>query len=99
MISREEVKALAHLARLELPESEVDKLCQDLESILGYVAGLKVEATQLDQDRETRTASDNTLRPDTRPHESGIHTEQLLKASPLTRDGYLVVKPIFPQDD
>lgn len=99
MISREEVKNLALLARLELPESEIDKLRQDLGVVLDYVAKLKVEASDLEVKGETRSLSDNTLRSDSSPHESGIYTEALLKASPETRDGYFVVKPIFPQDD
>ncbi len=99
MISREEVKALADLARLELPDSEVDKLRQDLGAVLDYVAKLKVEATDLEPKPETLSGARNTLRPDASPHESGIYTDALLKAAPETRDGYFVVKPIFPQDD
>ena len=95
MVSQAEVNNLAALARLELPETEVEKLRQDLESILGYVARLKVETTTLPNVPEVRALSDNTLRADTVPHEAGIHTERLLAASPLARDGYLVVKPIF----
>ena len=95
MVSRAEVNNLAALARLELPESEVEKLRQGLESILGYVARLKVEASELASVTETRALSDNTLRPDANPHQAGIHTECLLKASPAQKDGYFVVKPIF----
>lgn len=95
MVSREEVSNLATLARLELPEAEVEKLHQDLESILGYVARLKVEASELKSVTEIHALSDNTLRPDANPHQTGINTEQLLKASPATRNNYFVVKPIF----
>lgn len=95
MISRAEVNNLATLARLELPETEVERLCQDLEAILGYVARLKVETDDLASAPPARALSDNTLRTDSEPHEAGIHTERLLAASPATRDGYLVVKPIF----
>jgi|SRR3989344_6924215 len=95
MVSRAEVKNLAVLARLELPEAEAEKLRQDLESILGYVARLKIETIALSRAPQVRALSDNTLRADTAPHQAGIHTERLLAASPATRDGYLAVKPIF----
>lgn len=41
MISDEDVKKLAHLARLNPSEQETHRLRQDLNSILGYVEGLQ----------------------------------------------------------
>lgn len=41
MISPEEVKNLASLARLDLSEAEVAKLPHDLDAILAYVGELK----------------------------------------------------------
>ena len=87
MVSREEVSNLAALARLELPAMEVDKLRQDLVVILGFVVWLKVEASDLSRAPEARALSDNTLRTDSEPHEAGIHTERLLKAIPMQKDG------------
>lgn len=98
MINREEVKNLAALARLELPEAEIEELRRDLESILGYVADLQVKAEDLPAAISVRSLSDNTLRRDAVPHPAGIYTERLLAASPESRNGYLVVKPIFPSD-
>jgi len=98
MIRQEEVINLAVLARLELADSEVEPLCRDLESILGYVARLKVETATLATAPRVRTLADNTLRVDVLPHSAGAFTESLLTASPEHRDGYLVVKPIFSQD-
>lgn len=45
-LSLEEVKSLAVLARLELSETELEKLQQDLDSILGYVDRLQKIDTQ-----------------------------------------------------
>jgi len=98
MISREEVINLAVLARLNLPVSEVDKLCHDLEAILGYVARLKVETTALVTVSQVRTLADNTLRVDNTPHETGVYTGCLLAMSPKQCDDYFVVKPIFSND-
>ena len=98
MIRREEVINLAALARLELRDSEIEPLRHDLEAILGYVARLKVETTSHSSASQPRTLADNTLRVDEQPHPAGVFTEALLAASPEQRDGYVVVKPIFPQD-
>ncbi|MEK7622042.1 MAG: Asp-tRNA(Asn)/Glu-tRNA(Gln) amidotransferase subunit GatC [Patescibacteria group bacterium] len=97
MISREEVVNLAALARLALPEGEVEKLRQDLGSILDYFTRLKVDS-ETNEVTPTRTSADNTLRTDGAPHEAGIHTERLLAMSPVRQGGYFVVKPIFPND-
>ncbi|MFH1170179.1 MAG: Asp-tRNA(Asn)/Glu-tRNA(Gln) amidotransferase subunit GatC [Candidatus Vogelbacteria bacterium] len=98
MIRREEVINLAALARLELQDSEVEPLRHDLEAILGYVAQLKVEVTAPPLASRTRSLTDNALRVDGQPHPADVFTEQLLTVSPKQRDGYIVVKPIFPQD-
>ncbi|HEY4476411.1 MAG TPA: aspartyl/glutamyl-tRNA amidotransferase subunit C [Candidatus Paceibacterota bacterium] len=95
MIKQEEVVSLAKLARLALPVTEVEKLCRDLESILGYVASLKVETSRSSVATQVRALVDNSLRFDIAPHRAGIYTERLLAASPETHSGYFVVKPIF----
>ena len=41
MLSKDEVKNIAHLARINLKEEEVVRLIKDLESILHYVAKLE----------------------------------------------------------
>ena len=95
MISREEVINLAALARLELPENEIEKMRRDLEAILGYVARLKVETETLSETSPVRTLSDNALRADDSPHPAGAFTKLLLGMSSQTSGGYVAVKPIF----
>ena len=97
MISREEVINLAALARLALSEGDIEKLRQDLGSILDYFTRLKTDS-EMTASPPARTPADNTLRVDGAPHEAGIHTENLLAMSPARQGGYLVVKPIFPND-
>ena len=41
MITDDDIKKLAHLARLQVDESELAKLSEDLNSILGYVEQLQ----------------------------------------------------------
>jgi aspartyl-tRNA(Asn)/glutamyl-tRNA(Gln) amidotransferase subunit C len=45
-ISREEVRHIARLARLDMPESELDAMSSDLDRILAYVAELEALDTE-----------------------------------------------------
>lgn len=45
-ITREQIKHLAHLSRLELSEAELDAMQDDMTKILGFVA--KIESLDLD---------------------------------------------------
>lgn len=100
MISKEEVKKLADLARVEMSEPELEKLTKDLESILGYVSELK-EAPASRQAGLAGEAEDNLvniLREDGNAYEPGTHTADLVKAMSKSRDNYLSVKPILDKN-
>ena len=96
MISLEEVKKLADLARLEVPAGELEKLGQDLESILGYVSELQIAPVK-DVPVEGYYLK-NVLRADVNPHESGIYTADLVKAFRKSKRDYLSVKPILDKN-
>lgn len=92
MISKEEVKKLADLARLKMDEDELIKLTADFESILGYVSELKnAPISNVAEDHKLV----NVLREDTNPHEPGLYTDDLVKAFSKARNNYLSVKPIL----
>jgi len=96
MITRVEVEKLAQLARLAVPAGELDKLAQDLESILGYVSELK-EAPVADLPADQHPLI-NVLRADGEAHEPGLYTDELLAQMAKTTKGYLSVKPILNKD-
>lgn len=96
MITREEVKKLADLARLNVPEEELDQLAKDLESILGYVSELK-NAPISEMVEEHKLI--NVLREDQDAHESGLYTDDLVKAFSKSRENYLSVKPILTKNE
>lgn len=96
MLSREEVKKIAKLARLELTEPEIEKMQKDLSSILDYFDVLKKadvrkvkERTILAKDFSNSTRKDEVLK---RPMSLA---ENLVEAAPQKKDGYIKVKPIF----
>lgn len=52
-ISRDEVRKIAHLARLEIDDSQTDKMAEQLSDILGYIDKLKdvdVEGVDISSD-------------------------------------------------
>ncbi len=95
MISKEEVKHIAKLARLGLTEKETEKFQKELSSILDYFEKLK----KLDVSGITPTSQsvfvENIMREDgaedTRPEVINGMMEQ----APETKDGYLKVKSII----
>ena len=102
MISPDEVKKLAALARIKLAPGEEAGLSKDMESILGFVEQIREVAGIPSVEKEIVR---NVLRDDADSHESGAHTEALLAESPkrgglpgeaLARSGqYVKVKKIL----
>jgi len=95
IITREEVKKLADLARLKMDEAELDKLTVDFESIINYVSELKnAPVSDVVDDHKLI----NVLREDSDAHEPGLYTPDLVKAFAKTRENYLSVKPILDKN-
>lgn len=95
MIGADEVKKLALLSRLALSEEEVAKLQVEINSIVAYIDTIqKVELPDMPEG-SVYLDSENVMRDDINPHETGIHTEELLSQA-SRRDGqYLKVKKIL----
>lgn len=55
-VSVNDVKKVAHLARIKLDDSKIDNLCNDLNSILKFVEQLaEVDCAQIDDDLQYTT--------------------------------------------
>lgn len=96
-MTKEEVLRLGALARIDIPESQVEKLRGDIGTILSYVenineAGGKKEIHPSEKDIHIVK---NILREDVSPHESGIHTEAMLSSAPARQGNFLKVKKIL----
>lgn len=94
MISLEDVKSLAALARVEVSADEEVKLQKDLESILGYVAELQAFDAAVNTSLTTSLVK-NVARRDANPNLTGENTDVLLAEAPSARDGYVTVKKIM----
>ncbi len=92
MITKEDIKNLADLARIEIGDAEAEGLTTQIDSILGYVGQIK--DSTLDLDRVIPKLR-NVMREDEITNEPDQYTEKLLKNAPA-RDGRLLqVKKIL----
>ena len=92
-ITKEEVKKVAHLARLELNENEINNHAQQLEKILDYIRQLE----QIDTDDVPCTTRAievvNVLRKDEK--KDFDCSEELLELGPSREDKYFKVPKII----
>lgn len=94
MISKEDITKLAGLARIDLSESEKEKLAKDVSNILGYVDQIKTVAATVSNDKAAGDLR-NVMREDVVVKESGMNTETLLAEAPAREGNYLKVKKIL----
>lgn len=87
-----DVRALAELARLEVSEEELQKLEKEIPEILSFVETIKKADTSLVAAMDKLR---NVMREDENPHESGIYTEQLLRAAPVREGDRIAVKQVI----
>ena len=91
-ITKEEVKKVAHLARLELNENEINNHAQQLEKILDYIRQLEKIDTE-DVPCTTRAIEDvNVFRKDEK--KNPICNEELLELGPSIENKYFIVPKI-----
>ena len=92
-ITKEEVKKVAHLARLELNENEINNHAEQLEKILDYIKQLEKIDTD-DVPCTTRAIEViNVFRKD--EQKSSECKEEILELGPSTEDKYYKVPKII----
>ena len=92
-ITKEEVKKVAHLARLELNENEINNHAQQLEKILDYIKQLE-KINTADVPCTTRAIEvTNVLRKD--EMKKSDCSDELLKLGPSREDKYFRVPKII----
>tara|TARA_A100001388_G_scaffold273087_1_gene254445 strand:- start:1230 stop:1523 length:294 start_codon:yes stop_codon:yes gene_type:complete len=92
-INRDEVKKVAHLARLELNDSEVDNHAKQLEKILEYINQLEKIDTKNVPCTTRAIEVINAFRKDENKDYS--HTEELLDLAPSREDKFFKVPKII----
>lgn len=99
MIERKDVEKLAALARITIPEDQIEKVRHDIGGILDYVSQInELDASKAENTTPYHFGVKNVFREDNAPHEPGMYTGDLLGTAPKTEKGYIKVKKILAQD-
>lgn len=94
MLSNEEIKKLADLARIRIEEDEVESLRGEMDAILDYVGQVKEVAGKFNDEIEFGAVR-NVMREDENPNESGSYSKELIEEFPEREGDYLKVKKIL----
>lgn len=97
MISKEEIKRLAELARIKIEPSEEESLAHDFEKILSYFEELKKLDTEDVLPVTGGTENKSVFRED-KEMENNFNTDILKKQFPESEKGFLKVPEIFSND-
>lgn len=98
MISKEEIKKLADLARLEMGDEEIEKMRGEMGDILNYVKIIQdfhPDETESKDEVEEGLGVFNVLREDTNPTESETYSKDLIAEFPDKEGNHLKVKKIL----
>jgi aspartyl-tRNA(Asn)/glutamyl-tRNA(Gln) amidotransferase subunit C len=94
MISKEEIKRLADLARIEIADSEIQNLSQEMDAILDYVGQVK-SITGKEPSGVDVGPVYNVMREDENPTAPGAYHRELIAEFPNKDGDYLKVKKIL----
>jgi aspartyl/glutamyl-tRNA(Asn/Gln) amidotransferase C subunit len=97
MASAEDVKKLAALARLSIPESELEARAAEFDRIVSYIAQLEELSIDTNLTPEAPPLH-NVLRQDGEPTPAGTWTEKLVGMFPKRDGNHLSVKKIISYD-
>jgi aspartyl/glutamyl-tRNA(Asn/Gln) amidotransferase C subunit len=92
MADKVDIVALAKLARLEVSDSELKTLEQEIPEILKFVE--TIQKTDVSGVTEVKNLH-NVMRADENPIESGTYTEAVLKAAPAREGDRVAVKQVI----
>ncbi len=92
MITKEDIKNLADLARIEISDTEAEGLTTQIDSILGYVGQIKDSTGDV---QGVAPKLRNVMRDDVVTNTGGQYTEKLLNNAPSSEGEYVKVKKIL----
>ena len=93
MISKDDIKKLATLSRLEISDLELESVAKEIGSILEYVSSIDSAIAGNESIPEPEIY--NNLREDENPNESGIDTEILVSSAPKRDGNFVKVKQVL----
>ncbi len=94
MVTTDEVKHLAELARLSVSDDTLPALVKELDGIFAYVGKLD-ELTVSSSDTPKKPLLRNVFREDSNPTPEGTYTKKIVDAFPQHKGNALSVKQIL----
>lgn len=96
MISKEEIKKLADLARIEMADEEAESLTGEMDAILEYVKSIQgFHSDEAEPKVEVEEGLVNVMREDDNITETGTYSKELVAEFPHKEGDYLKVKKIL----
>lgn len=95
MITKDEIKHIAALARIGIKDEEVEKYQKDLSAILDHFEELQQLNTDNVESIGHITGKSDVSREDKRKEISDEEKESILKNSPERKDNYVKVKSVL----
>jgi len=92
-MNREDVLKVAALARLEIPESRLERMAQELSAVLDFAAALD-RLDLVGCEPTVFAPTDAPLRADQIDESRRLTAEQALAAAPEAEDAFFLVPPI-----
>ena len=95
MISKQDIEKLAALARIDVSEAETERLQQDLERILSYVAQLDRAETGAIEPLAHVVGLENAMRGDETQPLIETKPAGLVEAAPTLHNNFISVPPVW----
>jgi len=95
MLSKDEVKHIAELARIGLKKDEIEKYRKDLSAVLDYFKKLEELDTKNVEPVGHITETLNIKRGDEQKDFENLGKKRIIENIPETKDGYLKVKSVL----
>lgn len=95
VITKEEVKKVAHLSRLALSTTEFSKATKDLSGILDHFSSIQAIDTAGVATADDVSGLQNVTRKDVVEQGSLCQVDELLKRAPRVKDGQVQVEAVF----
>lgn len=93
-VTKEEIKKLANLARVNIEDQELESFSKDISNILDYVQ--EINNANINLNKEGRVGSVfNVIREDIVLNKGDEYTNKLLKNAKSTQERYIKVKKIL----
>ena len=94
MISPDEIKKLANLARIDIAPEELESMSKEIDSILEYVGQVQEISTNKNGGVEIGQ-NFNVFREDKDANVGGEYSKDILENAPATERGFIKVKKIL----